>query len=69
MKLQKTILSQLNRRKVKYLAVNAIGFAGVAIAVSAILFSPDQAALLSQMSHELSQSPLGIVVSTIKACF
>ena len=69
MKLQQKILSHCNRRRVKCLAVNAIGLAGVTFAVMAILFSQDQATMLIQMSQELSQSPVGVVLSSIKSFF
>ena len=69
MTLQLEILNQLNRRKVKYLTINAMGIAGIAIAILAILVSQDQVALLTQMSQELSQSPLGVVLSSLKALF
>ena len=69
MTLQQEVLSQFNRRKVKYLTVNAMGIAGIAIAIVAILVSQDQVALLTQMGQELSQSPLGVVVSSLKALF
>lgn len=69
MTLQQEVLTQFNRRKVKYLTINAMGIAGIAIAIFAILVSQDQVALLTQMSQELSQSPLGVVVSSLKALF
>ena len=62
MTLQQEVLNQFNRRKVKYLAINAMGIAGITIAILAILLSQDQVALLTQMSQELSQSPLGVVL-------
>ena len=69
MTLQQEVLNQFNRRKVKYLAINAMGIVGITIAIFAILFSQDQVALLTQMSQELSQSPLGVVASSLKAMF
>jgi hypothetical protein len=69
MTLQQEVLNHFNRRKVKYLAINAMGIAGITIALFAILFSQDQVALLTQMSQELSQSPLGVVISSLKALF
>ena len=69
MSLQQEVLNQFNRRKVKYLTINAMGIAGIAIAILAILFSQDHVALLTQMSQELSQSPLGVIVSSLKALF
>ena len=69
MTLQQEVLNQFNRRKVKYLAINAMGIAGITIAILAILLSQDQVALLTQMSQELSQSPLGVVISSLKALF
>ena len=69
MTLQTEVLNQFNRRKVKYLTINAMGIAGIAIAILAILVSQDQVALLTQMSQELSQSPLGVVLSSLKALF
>ena len=67
MTLQQEVLNRFNRRKVKHLAINAMGIAGLAIAIFAILFSQDQVALLTQMHQELSQSPLGVVLSSLKA--
>ena len=69
MTLQQEVLNQFTRRKVKYLAINAMGIVGITIAIFAILFSQDQVALLTQMSQELSQSPLGVVASSLKAMF
>ncbi|MFT5519928.1 MAG: hypothetical protein ACI9IA_000515 [Enterobacterales bacterium] len=69
MTLQQEVLNQFNRRKVKYLAINAMGIAGITIAILAILLSQDQVALLTQMSQELSQSPLGVVISSLKGFF
>ena len=69
MKLQQKILSHCNRRKVKCLAVHAIGLAGVTFAIMAVLFSQDQATMLIQMSQELSQSPVGVVISSLKSFF
>ena len=69
MTLQQEVLSQFNRRKVKYLTVNAMGIAGISIAIVAVVISQDQVALLTQMGQELSQSPLGVVVSSLKALF
>ena len=69
MTLQTEVLNQFNRRKVKYLTINAMGIAGITIAIFAILLSQDQVALLTQMSQELSQSPLGVVLSSLKALF
>ncbi|MFT5451362.1 MAG: hypothetical protein ACI9N9_000846 [Enterobacterales bacterium] len=60
--LRQEVLNQFNRRKVKALTINAMGVAGIAIAILAILFSQDQVALLTQMTQELSQSPLGVVL-------
>jgi len=69
MKLQTKIISHFNPRKVKFLTINAMGLAGIAIAIAAILFSQDQAAVLSQLNQELSQSTLGIIFSSIKTLF
>ncbi len=69
MKLQHNILNHFNRRKIKYLTVNVMGLAGLTIAMMAIVFSHDQAALLSQVGQDLSQSPMGIVLTSITLLF
>lgn len=69
MKLQNKMINHFNPRKVKFLTVNVIGFAGFLIATAAIFFAQDQAAILSQISQELSQSPVGIVISSIVSYF
>jgi len=69
MKFKQQVLSQFNRRKVKYLTVNAIGISGITIAIVAVLNSQDQVALLTQMGQQLSQSPLGVIISLLKALF
>ena len=69
MKLQRNILNHFNRRKIKYLTVNVMGLAGLTIAVMAIVFSQDQAAMLSQVGQDLSQSPMGVVLTSIKSLF
>lgn len=56
-------------RKVKLLAVMVMGFIGLAIAVATVLFSQEQAVVLSQISQELSQSPIGVIVTSIKGYF
>ncbi|MCP3674816.1 MAG: hypothetical protein GY829_10165 [Gammaproteobacteria bacterium] len=69
MKLQLNILNHFNRRKIKCLTVNVIGLAGLTIAVMAIVFSQDQAAMLSQVVQDLSQSPMGVALTSIKLLF
>jgi hypothetical protein len=69
MNLQQMMLSQFNPRQVKYLTVNAIGLAGIAIAVTAVLISQDQVAALSQIGQQLLQSPIGSVITSIKSYF
>jgi len=69
MLLQEKIFSHFSRRKVKYLTVNVMGLAGLVIAVIALLFSQDQVTVLSQLSQELSQTPLGTIIASIKLIF
>ena len=69
MELQRNILNHFNRRKIKYLAVYAMGLAGLTIAVMALVFSQDQGAILSEISTVLSQSPVGVVFTSIKSLF
>ena len=69
MTLQQEVLNRFNRRKVKHLAINAMGIVGIAIAIIAIFFSHDQVAMLTQMHQEISQSPVGVVLSSLKALF
>ena len=69
MKLQQQVLNQINRRTVKIMAVNVMGLSGIAVALIAVMYSQDQSAMLSQLTLELLQSPIGTVVSSIKALF
>ena len=69
MKLQQQVLNQFNRRTVKIMAVNVMGLSGIAVALIAVMYSQDQSAMLSQLTLELLQSPIGTVVSSIKALF
>jgi len=69
MKLQQRILSHFNRREVKYLTTNAIGIAGLIIAMMAVLLSQDQTAMLHQIGQGLSVSPVGTVITSITSLF
>ena len=69
MKMQQKMLSQISRKKVKYLAINAIGIVGLVIAIIVILFTQDQAELLSQIGEGFSHSPVGLMISSIKSMF
>ncbi len=69
MELQHNILNHFNRRKIKCLTVNVMGIAGLTIAMVAIVFSHDQAAMLTQVGQDLSQSPMGVILTSIKSLF
>ncbi|PCJ48147.1 MAG: hypothetical protein COA74_09770 [Gammaproteobacteria bacterium] len=69
MKLQSELISQFNRRKIKCLIINAMGVIGVIIALIAILFAQDQVELITQVSQQLTQSPVGSVITAIKSLF
>ena len=66
--LQTRMFSYSRRRKVKLLAVGIMGLIGLAVAVAAFLLTQEQV-LLSQLNQEISQSPLGVVLTSIKALF
>ena len=68
MSLQQNI-KHINRRKVKFLTVNVMGLVGLVIATVAVIYSHDQAALLTQLGSELAQTPVGSIVSAIKTLF
>ena len=66
--LQTRMFSYSRRREVKLLAVGIMGLIGLTVAVTAFLLAQEQV-LLSQLNQEISQSPLGVVLTSIKALF
>ena len=69
MKVQRMVVDHFNRKTVKAMAVSVIGFTGLIIAALAFLFAQDQAVLLNQISLELTQTPVGAVLTTVKTFF
>ena len=69
MDLQQMLMSRFNPKKVKYLTINVIGLAGIAIAITSIMISQDQMAELSHLGHLLLESPVGDMISSIKYLF
>ncbi len=63
----RVLRNQSNPKKIKYLAINVMGVAGVILAIIAIAAAQDQSVVIHQITQELSQTSFGSLVSTIKS--